>query len=213
MAANLSGGGVTIDRDDGIRAALLPRLASMVPLEPDCVVVEELGIEHGSSRIDVAAIGSLVYGFEIKAALDSLTRLQRQVQHYDRLVDFAYLVLTENHLAAGAAGVPAHWGLIVAEARAADVAFRVERQATRNLNRVPECLARLLWREEALATLRSLGLDKGIRRKPARTLHSKLAEALDLEVLSSLVLERIRQRDNWGERYKRPLPLSAVRLT
>jgi hypothetical protein len=206
------GGGVTIDRDDGIRAALLPRLASMVPLEPDCVLIEELGIEHGSSRIDVAAIGSLVYGFEIKAALDSLTRLQRQVQHYDRLVDFAYLVLAEKHLAAGAAGVPAHWGLIVAEARAAEVAFRVERPATRNLNRVPECLARLLWREEALATLSSLGLDKGIRRKPARTLHSKLAEALDLEVLSSLVLERIRRRDNWGERYKRPLRLSAVKL-
>jgi hypothetical protein len=203
---------VTIDRDDGIRAALLPRLASMVPLEPDCVLIEELGIEHGSSRIDVAAIGSLVYGFEIKAALDSLTRLQRQVQHYDRLVDFAYLVLAEKHLAAGAAGVPAHWGLIVAEARAAEVAFRVERPATRNLNRVPECLARLLWREEALATLSSLGLDKGIRRKPARTLHSKLAEALDLEVLSSLVLERIRRRDNWGERYKRPLRLSAVKL-
>lgn len=203
---------MTIDRDATIRAALLPRLDSIVPLEPNCILIEEMGIEHGSSRIDVAAIGSLVYGFEIKAGLDSLTRLQRQVEHYDRLVDFAYLVLAKSHLSSALTGVPNYWGLIVAEAQPSGIAFCVERHAKRNLNRVPECLARLLWRDEALATLVSLGLDKGIRRKPARTLHSKLAEALDLDVLSSLVLERIRQRDNWGERYKRPMPLSAVRL-
>jgi hypothetical protein len=203
---------VTIDRDATIRAALLPSLDSIVPLEPNCILIEEMGIEHGSSRIDVAAIGSLVFGFEIKAGLDSLTRLQRQVEHYDRLVDFAYLVLTESHLASASTGVPNYWGLIIAEAQPTGIAFRVERHAKRNLNRVPECVARLLWRDEALAALVSLGLDKGIRRKPARTLHSKLAAALDLDVLSSLVFERIRQRDNWGERYKRPRLLSTLRL-
>lgn len=200
------------DRDDTIRAALLPRLSSIVSLEANCVLIEEMGIDHGSSRIDVAAIGSLVYGFEIKAGLDSLTRLQRQVRHYDRLVDFAYLVLAENHLASAAPSVPDYWGLIVAEARPGGIEFRVERYAKRNLNRVPESLARLLWRDEALATLVSLGLDRGIRRKPARALHSRLAEALDLDVLSSLVFDRIRQRDNWGERQKRPVQLSAITL-
>jgi hypothetical protein len=137
--------------------------------------------------------------------------LQHQVAHYDRLVDFAYLVLAENHLASAATSVPDHWGLIVAQAEPGGVEFRLERFAKRNLRRVPECLARLLWRDEALATLVALGLDKGIRRKPARTLHSRLAEAVDLERLSALVCERIRQRENWGERQKRPVQLSAVR--
>jgi hypothetical protein len=131
--------------------------------------------------------------------------------HYDRLVDFAYLVVAENHLASAATSVPDHWGLIVAQTATEGVGFRLERYAKKNLSRVPECLARLLWRDEALATLMSLGLDKGIRRKPARTLHSRLAEAVDLERLSSLVFERIRQRENWGERQKRPVQLSAVR--
>ena len=180
-------------------------------LEPNCLVVEEMGIDHGSSRIDIAALGSLVHGFEIKAALDSLTRLQRQVRHYNRLVDFAYLVLVEKHLAAAAPIVPMYWGLIVAQGGSDGIRFRVERYAKRNLNRDPESLARLLWRDEALATLVSLGLDRGIRRKPAHALHSRLAEAVDLDVLSTLVLERIRQRDNWGERQKRPMRLSTVR--
>jgi hypothetical protein len=210
MTSNFSGGSVTIDRDDTIRAALLPRLSSIVALESDCVLIEELGIEHGSSRIDIAAIGSLVHGFEIKAGRDSLGRLQHQVAHYDRLVDLAYLVVAENHLESAALILPDHWGLIVAEAAPEGIEFRVERYAKRNLNRVPESLARLLWRDEALATLVSLGLDKGIRRKPACTLHSRLAQVLELDVLSALVLERIRQRDNWGERLKRPMQLSAV---
>lgn len=203
---------VTTDRDEAIRAALLPWLHSFVPLEPDSILIEELGIEHGSSRIDVAVIGSLVYGFEIKAGLDSLARLQRQVWHYDRLVDFAYVVLTENHHASAAPSVPKHWGLIIAEARLETIEFRIERHAQRNLNRVPECLARLLWRDEALATLVSLGLDKGFRHKPARTLHSKLSEALDLDGLSSLVWEQVRNRENWGDRYKRPVPMSTLSL-
>jgi hypothetical protein len=201
---------VTIDRDDTIRAALLPRLSSIVSLEADCVLIEELGIEHGSSRIDIAAIGSLVHGFEIKAGLDSLTRLQHQVTHYDKLVDLAYLVVAENHLESATLILPDHWGLIVAESAPEGIEFRVERFARRNLNRVPESLARLLWRDEALATLISLGLDRGFRRKPARALHSRLAATVDLDVLSALVLERIRRRDNWGERQKRPMQLSAV---
>jgi hypothetical protein len=203
---------VTVDRDEAIRAALLPCIGTIVPLEPNCVLIEEMGIEHGCSRIDVAAIGSRVHGFEIKAGLDSLARLPHQVTHYDKLVDFAYLVLAENHLTSAAPSVPDHWGLIVAQASSEGIAFRVERYAERNLNRVPECLARLLWRDEALATLTSLGLDRGVRRKPARALHARLAETVEFEVLSSLVLQCIRQRNNWGERQKRPVPLSAVRL-
>jgi hypothetical protein len=201
---------VTIDRDYTIRAALLPRLSSIVSLEADCVLIEEMGIEHGSSRIDIAAIGSLVHAFEIKAGRDSLTRLQHQVTHYDKLVDFAYLVVAENHLESATLILPDHWGLIVAMSAPVGIEFTVERNARKNHNRVPECLARLLWRDEALATLVSLGLDRGIRRKPARTLHSRLAAAVDLDVLSALVLNCIRRRDNWGERQKRPMPLSAV---
>jgi hypothetical protein len=204
---------VSVDRDSTIRAALLPRLSSLIPLDPNSILIEELGIEHGSSRIDVAAIGSDVYGFEIKAGLDSLARLQRQIEHYDKLVDFAYLVLAESHLPSAAQSVPDQWGLIIAEARSEAVEFRVSRFAKRNRNRMPECLAQLLWRDEALESLISLGLDKGFRRKPVRTLHNRLAEVLDLDALSTLVLGRVRQRDNWGERYKRPIPLSALSST
>ena len=199
-----------IDRDDTIRAALLPRLSSIVSLESDCILIEELGIEHGSSRIDIAAIGSLVHGFEIKAGRDSLARLQHQTFHYDKLVDLAYLVVAENHLETSTAILPDHWGLIVALSVPEGIHFSVVRYAKRNLNRVAECLARLLWRDEALAALVSLGLDRGIRRKPARALHSRLAAAVDIDILSTLVLNRIRQRDKWGERQKRPMPLSAV---
>lgn len=201
---------MTIDRDAVLRAALLPKLSTLVSLEDNSVLVEEMGIEHGVSRIDVAVIGSFVHGFELKAASDSLRRLTQQVIHYDKLVDFAYLVLTENHVEPASASAPAHWGIILAFEHYDQIQFRVLRHATRNPGRVPEALARLLWREEALAALVSLGLDRGFRQKSARILHRRLAASIDLDALSAIVLNQVRQRDMWGERQKQPTPLFAI---
>jgi hypothetical protein len=203
---------VAIEKDAVIRAALLPELSTLVSLEDDCVLVEEMGIEHGVSRIDIAVIGSFVHGFEIKAASDSLSRLAHQIIHYDKLVDFAYLVLTENHVESASATTPAHWGVILAFELSDQVQFRILRHATKNPCRVPEALARLLWREEALAALVSLGLDRGFRQKSACILHSRLAASIDLDALSSLVLNQVRQRGVWGERQKQPTVLHAISL-
>jgi len=199
---------LNIQNDASIRAALLPRLRDLLALESPCLLIEELGIDHGRSRIDVAVLGSCVYGFEIKAACDSLSRLPQQVAQYDRLVDFPYLVLTANHLNSATASTPSHWGIILAVHDESQIDFRIVRNPTRNERRQPESLARLLWRGEALAVLVSLGLDRGFRGKSARILHQRLASALELEALGEIVLHQIRQRSEWGDRQKRPVYLT-----
>jgi hypothetical protein len=72
---------------------------------------------------------------------------------------------------------------------------------------------RLLWRGEALAALVALGLDRGVRRKSARILHSRLAGAVELEKLGTLVLDCIRQRSSWGLRQRKPMSLGALGTT
>lgn len=203
-------GDVTIEKDAAIRAALLPKIHALLALESPCLIIEEMGIDHGRSRIDVAAMGSFVYGVEIKAASDSLARLPQQVVHYDKLVDFAHLVLTAKHVDAALVATPPHWGLILAESAENHISFRVIRAAIRNFAREPETLARLLWRDEALAVLVSLGLDRGFRTKPARVLHRHLATVMDLDALSSVVLNQIRRRSSWGERQNKPTMLLAL---
>ena len=187
-----------------VKPALLAQLHSLLALEPNCLLVEELGVEHGAARIDVAAIGNCVHGFEIKADADSLVRLARQMNHYEKLVDFAYLVCTERHSQAAIGMLPAHWGLILATCVAGRIEFAVRRPATKNTLRSAESLARLLWRGEALAMLCELGLDRGVKRKSARVMHECLAQSLNLEELGSRVLRQLRLRPNWGTR-QRPL--------
>lgn len=201
---------MSVEKEITVRPALLSQLRNLVPLDADCVLVEELGVEHGAARIDVAAIGASLYGFEIKAASDSLRRFDRQVVYYEKLVDFAYLVLTEKHATSITQTLPAHWGVILAYCNGSRIQFSLVRRAARNPNRNAESLARLLWRGEALATLVALGLDRGLRRKSARILHQQLASVVGLKVLSALVLDRIRQRASWGVRQKKPIPLAAT---
>lgn len=201
---------MTVDRDASIRAAILPKLHTLVALEADCLLIEELGIDHGRSRIDIAAMGSFVYGFEIKSASDSLSRLPRQIALYDTLVDFSYLVVAAKHFDQALSKTPSHWGIILAEERPDDIHFRVMRPGKRNLTRKLESLAKLLWRDEALAVLVSLGLDRGFRGKPARILHSRLASVMDLDALSAAVLKHVQRRTNWGDRQSKPISLCCM---
>lgn len=201
---------MSVEKEITVRPALLSQLRDLVPLDADCVLVEELGVEHGAARIDVAAIGASLHGFEIKAASDSLRRLDRQIMYYEKLVDFAYLVLTEKHATSITQTLPTHWGVILAYCNGSRIQFSLVRHAARNPNRDAESMARLLWRNEALATLVALGLDRGLRRKSARILHQQLASAIELKALSTLVLDRIRQRASWGARQKKPISLATT---
>ena len=60
-----------------------------------------------------------------------------------------------------------------------------------------EHLARLLWREEALAQLEALGLSKGMKFKPKIVLFAALAEAMTADALSTYVRTCLKSRANW----------------
>ena len=144
---------MSLSKEATVKPAFVAQLQSLLALDANCLLVEELGIEHGAARIDVATIGDCVHGFEIKAEADSLARLAHQMGHYEKLVDFAYLVCTERHSRGAMRILPSHWGLIIATCASGPIEFAILREATKNTFRSAESLARLLWRGEALAVL------------------------------------------------------------
>jgi hypothetical protein len=202
-----------IEHEALIRPAFMTNLRSLLSFDAEWLVIEELGVENGAARIDVAAVGSSVFGFEIKAAADSLGRLHRQVEHYDRLVDYAYLVCTENHTEGAQRVLPEGWGIIVTTAENGEIRFSVERPARRNLNRHAESLARLLWRGEVLAVLGALGLDRGVKRKSAKALHCHLATCVGIDQLGEMVLDRLLRRESWGTRLRQPTYMEQLTAT
>jgi hypothetical protein len=61
-------------------------------------VVDELELVRGEVRIDVAVIGDIMHGYEIKSAKDNLLRLPNQQLHYGKVFEKMTLVADERHV-------------------------------------------------------------------------------------------------------------------
>lgn len=188
-------------RDSDVRQAAYRRLLTHAQACPDTLVIDELGLDHGSCRIDIAVINGHIRGVEIKAEADTLERLPRQVTAYGEVVDKALLIVAPKHLDLATTMVPDWWGIMVAERGAGQtVRFRRVRPERSNKAIDPLVLARLLWRPEAQAVLRGLGVIERELRVPRETLYRMLAERLPLRRLARTVRETLKGRTTWRDR-------------
>ncbi|WP_420633234.1 sce7726 family protein [Candidatus Palauibacter sp.] len=180
-----------------LRSAVKRQLLQEDICDPQTLVIEELGILQGSVRIDIAVVNGLIHGFELKSSTDTLERLPRQVEAYSRVVDQATLVVADSHLRDSVAILPPWWGIVAVSTRGARLSCRLIREIRPNPNPNSLDIAGLLWRPEALDILEKLGLATGVRSKPRRTLHARLATTLDIDVLRFTVRRCLRQRQAW----------------
>jgi hypothetical protein len=164
------------------------------------MVIDELGLDHGSCRIDIAVINGHIRGVEIKAEADTLDRLPRQVVAYGEVVDKALLIVDPKHLASAITMVPDWWGVMVAERGATQgVRFRRVRSERANKGIDPVVLARLLWRPEVQAMLRDFGVPERDLRAPREELYQRLVTFMSLRKLSSAVRIALKSRTTWRD--------------
>lgn len=140
-------------RDAGLRRVLVRQLREAHGCAEVPLVVEEMGLHHGQARADVAALSSVIHGFELKSERDNLRRLPLQVFWYGRVLDRCTLVAAEAHLAHTLAVVPSWWGVKRVHRRGVELVLEQVREARPNPEQQLVDLARLLWREEALEEL------------------------------------------------------------
>lgn len=198
MASKLLG-----DRD--VRQAAYRRLLSHAQSCPNTLVINELGLDHGACRIDIAVINGHIRGLEIKAEADTLDRLPDQVAAYGRVVDKASLIVAARHLEAALAIIPDWWGIVVADRGAqSGINFRRIRQERVNRTVAPMMLARLLWRPEAQTILRELGVPEQELRAPREVLYQRIVAEIPLRRLARTVRETLKSRLAWRDQ---PLPL------
>ena len=152
-------------RDGEVRDLLKRHLVESL-IDSDTVVLDELGLCQGDVRIDVAAVGDELSGFEIKSPADTLARWPNQRRVYSKVVDRAWLVATEKTLEAARA--PGWWGVVRIVQTRDQLGLRVIRIAQRNPSPDPYAIACLLWRDEAIQALDDLALARGVRTQAAR---------------------------------------------
>lgn len=161
------------------------------------LVLEEFCLPPGpelAARADLVVTGVSLTGFEIKAGKDRVTRLPAQAEAYGAVCGFANVVTVPAHVNDIIAAVPEWWGVWVASGLWGELAMRCMRAARPNPARDPVRMARMLWRDEAIARLTALGLQKGTASKSREGLAKKLAQALSIDEIDVLVQTCLRQR-------------------
>lgn len=78
----------------------------------DAFIRHELGILAGRRHIDLAAIDTLIHGYEIQSDTDSLHRLPEQARDYAKVYRLT-LVTTHRHLPRAERILPPWWGIIL----------------------------------------------------------------------------------------------------
>src|SRR5690625_2530468 len=97
------------DRD--VRTLLLDELHTEYSYCNETRIINELGLDFGASRIDVAVVNGIMHGFEIKSDLDNLDRLPRQMEYYNKAFERMTLVVSRKHLSEAKGIIPSWWGI------------------------------------------------------------------------------------------------------
>lgn len=185
-------------RDFDVRQALTAKLAANHGNDPSTLVRQELGLDHGQVFVDVAVLNGELHGYELKSNRDTLERLPRQVEVYSAVLNRATLVVGSIHFDAALPLVPKWWGVETATARPDGVVqLRTIRKARSNPQQQPLAVAKLLWRDEVLTLLDTLGAAKGLRSKPRKVLYERLVEVLPLNKLNAEVRRVLKSREGW----------------
>lgn len=184
-------------RDRDVRQSVWRWLEITHAGDPDTLMLDELGILNGATRIDIAVINGQIEGYELKSERDTLERLPAQRDIYNKVIDRISLVVAENHRDAAVQIIPDWWGLAVASICRGVVEVTHERLAEMNPELDASTLASLLWRDEALAILERYGAVRGVKSKPREALYERLAVALDLNILRAEVRGALKARAGW----------------
>lgn len=192
--------------DHQIRAAFHRRRLLRHHRDPHTLVLDELGLQHGKCRADIALVNGHLVGIEIKSDVDSLDRLSAQVVSYSAVFDRISLVLTHRHLEAAVRLVPEWWGLVLAkQGPRGGIDFTTIRRAESNTGVDDFSVAQLLWREEAKDILLELGMEERELRGNRTALYEQLLGRLSSRELRGRVRQTLKCRSEWRD-HERPSP-------
>ena len=172
-------------------------------------IYEELAIEQGASRVDIALVGDILEAFELKSDLDDFGRLHNQIHAYNRVFDRITLVTGPTHAHGAIKLMPSWWGVWTVRRDADGHLFtEVVREADDHAHQERHSLAMFLWRDEAVHVLTSW-TDTLVPKKATKSqLHDWLAAKLSLDALRICVSGTLRARssDKWATRPKQSAP-------
>jgi len=185
--------------DLDIRKVLKSELLDKHGNDSETMILEELGLKHGRTRIDLVVINDRLHGYEIKSDRDSLKRLTEQINIYSSIMDRVTLVVGYRHAYNALKMVPEWWGVRLAEKdeESGAVLLSDARLPTDNPSVDINAIASLLWRDEAIGILEEIGASKGIRSKTRTDVYGRLVQVIEPRHLCAIVRHQLKSRKDW----------------
>jgi len=162
----------------------------------DTIIIDELDLCSGLSRIDVAVINGSIHGFEIKSEEDTLVRLPNQISYYNKSLEKVTLVTNPSHLKKVKEIIPGWWGLIAVENDAQNLTINQLKKSETNLEIDSNSILELLWKNELI----SLAINYSVPIKKSYSkplLREAITDTVDVTILSYEVRSTLKSRTNW----------------
>ena len=188
----------TVMRDRDVRESVWSRLENEHAGDGDTLMLDELGILNGATRVDIAVVNGEMAGFELKSEKDTLERLPAQRDLYNLVLDRVSLVVAETHRKEALEIIPDWWGVWIAHPiTKGRVEVSQEREARVNQMLDAETICSFLWRDEALAILERIGEVRGVKSKPREVIYRRLSEVMPLDAVRREVRTALKVRKGW----------------
>lgn len=165
--------------------------------DPSTLIVDELDVCRGISRVDIAVINGKMHGYEIKSEQDTLERLPNQLESYNKVFDKMTIVVCEKHLNKVADIVPEWWGIGCIYNYRGQLKLKKIRNNKVNRNVDAFQVAQLLWKDELIKLLNIYGITKGVKSKNRNALSQLVFENIPKKEIKYYVKEQLKLRTNW----------------
>ena len=167
-------------------------------LSTPTIVVDEMDICAGNSRVDIAVINGSLHGYEIKSKQDSLERLPGQIKDYNKIFDTMTIVGFENHIEKINTLVPEWWEIKSVKETDGKIKLSTVRRGKRNKNVDINSLVLLLWRDEMInIIINHSNIFKGYKSKTRRQLGQLIVKNIDKNSIINFVRETLKSRNSW----------------
>ena len=185
--------------DKDVRQAVKDKILKAHINDPSTLVIDELGLDHGRNRVDIAVINGELHGYELKSDSDNLLRLPQQSMAYSSIMDKVTLVVGEKHAQEAINIIPDWWGIKIATMNhRGSVNIVTYRRNKKNKDIDPLELSKLIWKEEALALLAiKIKVDWRIRKLTRKDIYKLIVDTFSLNEIRDNTRAILKSRVNW----------------
>jgi len=181
--------------DSGVRNLLIEELQAIYGNDHDTRIINELGINYGASRVDIAVVNGIIHGYEIKSDFDTLDRLPRQMNYYNNLFQRMTIVTSRKYYQQICELVPKWWGI---KTISYDGSRLIEkRKGRKQKTQDKDSLLSLLWKKEMEAFIDVLGYPKKMKKLKKHQLLEMYSREADVNTIQAHVYESLKTRENW----------------